>query len=228
VKRHILCLLLCTAFGAVHAAPSIDPLLQSAVNAQPMDQHAVVITYHDKPDSSDLLALSLAGITGGYVLNELPMVLTKVNRSQFDTLKGTARIASLYANRIYEPMTNASREFIGQGALQRDTQVTAANGGLPVSGKGIGVAIIDTGLDATHFDHQLGNNVVQNVYFPMGDIDPVLCLVHDIVLGGCLTLPAGFVPPIGLEGQPFTDVEGGHGTFVAGVVGGTGETSGIF
>jgi subtilisin family serine protease len=228
VKRHILCLLLCTAFGAVHAAPSIDPLLQSAVNAQPMDQHAVVITYHDKPDSSDLLALSLAGITGGYVLNELPMVLTKVNRSQFDTLKGSARIASLYANRIYEPMTNASREFIGQGALQRDTQVTAANGGLPVSGKGIGVAIIDTGLDATHFDHQLGNNVVQNVYFPMGDIDPVLCLAHDIVLGGCLTLPAGFVPPIGLEGQPFTDVEGGHGTFVAGVVGGTGETSGSF
>ncbi|HSU26110.1 MAG TPA: S8 family serine peptidase, partial [Pyrinomonadaceae bacterium] len=81
-----------------------------------------------------------------------------------------------------------------------------------VSGKNVGIAYVDTGLDATHPDLQLGQNVAQNVYFATADVptDP----------------PAGFVPIVPVENSPMTDIEGGHGTFGAGVAAGTGAASG--
>lgn len=228
MRRLIVGSILFAVAGALHAAPSIDSALQALMDEAPLEVHPIVVTYEQHPASNELVALQSLGITGGVVLQELPMVLIQVNKVQFDQLKGRSGILSLYANRVYQPLTNASREFIGQAALMRDRAVTAANGGFPVSGKGVGVAVIDTGLDAAHGDHALGDNVVQNVYFPMGDLDPVLCVVHDIVVGGCLTPPVDFVPPVFLEDQPFTDVEGGHGTFVSGVIGATGAQSGNF
>ena len=81
-----------------------------------------------------------------------------------------------------------------------------------MSGKNIGVAHIDTGIDATHPDLTLGENVIQNVLFPTAEVP--------------LNLPPEFIPILPIENQPLTDVEGGHGTFGAGVTAGTGEASG--
>lgn len=198
----------------VARAASVDPELSAAVDAAPLGLTPVVITYDHAPTAFDLNFLTLMGIPGGVVLNELPMVLTVVNSSQLDALQQRSGVVSLYSNRVYEPYLNASRKFVGLEALRADVEVTAANGGLPVSGRGIGVAVIDTGIDATHPDLQLGNNVVQNVFFPLAEVpeEP----------------PAGFIPPIYIEDMPLTDVEGGHGTFVAGNIGATGQASGGF
>ena len=86
------------------------------------------------------------------------------------------------------------------------------NQGLPVSGKNIGVAYIDTGIDATHPDLVLGQNVAQNVYFASADV--------------MVELPSGFLPVVPVENVPISDVEGGHGTFGAAVTAGTGAASG--
>src|SRR4029079_2688050 len=80
-----------------------------------------------------------------------------------------------------------------------------------VTGKNIGVSYIDTGIDATHPDLQLGQNVAQNVYYATADL-PV-------------EPPAGFLPVVPVENVPITDIEGGHGTFGAGVTAGTGVAS---
>ena len=77
------------------------------------------------------------------------------------------------------------RTITGIESLVRDSQVTTANGGLPVSGKSIGIAYVDTGLDATHPDLQLGQSVAQNVYFATADAPA--------------DLPAGFVPIVPVE-----------------------------
>ena len=212
----------------LQAAPSVDPQLDAAFRAEPSSLQPVVITYAATPAAADIKTLELIGLRGGYVLDELPMVLTVASRTQLGQLESLPNVVSLYANRLYRPLTNASREFIGQRALLRDAEVRAANGGLPVTGRGVGVAVIDTGLDATHGDLQLGNNVVQNVYFGFGDLDPVLCFTLSETTGSCPDLPREFAGPVYLEDQPMTDVEGGHGTFVSGVVGATGFHSGDF
>jgi subtilisin family serine protease len=205
--------LLAFAPPAAHAAPvSIDARLLQQVNALPLGLTPVIITYDHQPTSSDLLGLRTLGILGGVKLQQLPVVLTAVTRAQFQSLRNKPGIVSLYANRTMRLFTNESRGFIGVNAMQSDAAVTAANGGLPVSGKDVGVAYVDTGIDATHPDLQLGQNVAQNVFFPLAEVPA--------------EIPSGFVPPIGIENNPMTDVEGGHGTFGAAVVAGTGEGSG--
>lgn len=214
MKFLIAFVLLLAPLSMALAAPSVDPKLEAALAAAPLKPEAAIITYERRPGATELARLSAAGVSGGVVLNELPMVLTLVNKAQLSAIRAQPGVLSVYGNRIYQPYTNASRGFIGQEALMRDREVTFANGGLPVSGKGVGVALIDTGIDATHRDLELGSKVVQNVLFPLAEVpaDP----------------PAGFGAPIALENQPISDAEGGHGTFVSGVIGATGASSGNF
>ncbi|MBA3784010.1 MAG: S8 family serine peptidase [Acidobacteria bacterium] len=196
------------------AAPSVDRLLQQQITAAPLESKPVVITFDRKPTSADFLFLKSLGIIGGQVLRELPIILTKINANQFNVLKTKSGIRSLYANHIFRAFDSQSNKFIGVSKLETDSEVTTRNGGLPVSGKNIGVAYVDTGIDATHPDLKLGENVVQNVIFPTAEAP--------------LNLPPEFIPILPVENQPMTDIEGGHGTFGAGVLAGTGAASGGF
>lgn len=202
------------AASAALAAPSVDPDLTAALDENPLGTEDVIITFAHRPGHSDFTALTLAGVDGGLVLQNLPMVLTSVTQAELTRVAAMPGVVSVYGNETFELYDNVSREFIGQQALLRDREVTFINGGVPVSGKGVGVAVVDTGIDATHADLQLGENVVQNVLFPLA-LAP-------------LEFPTGFVAPIFVENAPINDVEGGHGTFVAGNIGATGQSSGGF
>jgi subtilisin family serine protease len=207
-----LLLLIITANCLVSAAVSIDKLLVTQTSAAPLSLTPVIITYDHKPTSTDFNALKLIGITGGRYLQQLPIVLTLITKAQFDALKTRSGIRSLYANHTFKLFDLESRTISGVEDLIRDMAVTSINGGLPVSGKNVGIAYVDTGIDATHPDLQLGQNVAQNVYFATAEI-PV-------------EPPAGFLPIVPVENSPITDVEGGHGTFGAAVAAGTGAASG--
>ena len=193
------------------AAPSVDGLLAARINASPLSLTPVVITFDHSVTSNDFLMLQSLGIRGGRYTQALPIVLTSINRTQFNALKTKPGVRSLYANRTFRLLDLEGRTITGIENLIRDSQVTALNNGLPVSGKNIGVSYIDTGIDATHPDLQLGQNVIQNVYYATADL-PV-------------EPPAGFLPVVPVENVPITDVEGGHGTFGAGVTAGTGAAS---
>jgi subtilisin family serine protease len=193
------------------AAPSVDSLLAAKITASPLSLTPVVITFDHTVTNNDFLMLQSLGIVGGRYTKALPIVLTSINRTQFNALKTKSGIRSLYANRTFRLLDFEGRTITGIENLIRDTQVTALNNGLPVTGKNIGVSYIDTGIDATHPDLQLGQNVAQNVYYATADL-PV-------------EPPAGFLPVVPVENVPITDIEGGHGTFGAGVTAGTGVAS---
>jgi subtilisin family serine protease len=199
------------AFVSAVAAPSVDGLLAARINASPLSLTPVVITFDHSVTNSDFLMLQSLGIRGGHYTKALPIVLTSINRTQFNALKAKPGVRSLYANRMFRLLDLEGRTITGIENLIRDGQVTALNNGLPVTGKNIGVSYIDTGIDATHPDLQLGQNVIQNVYYATADL-PV-------------EPPAGFLPVVPVENVPITDVEGGHGTFGAGVTAGTGAAS---
>jgi serine protease AprX len=85
------------------------------------------------------------------------------------------------------------------------------------TGKGIGIAILDSGLDGLYNpDLQYPAHTVQNVKF--------LGSMKDLVT------PSDSTPNVGadlfVENVPNTDVTGGHGTHVSGIIGATGAGSG--
>src|SRR6185436_20441380 len=187
------------------AAPTVDSLLATRISTSPLSLTPVVITYDHSVTNTDFLMLQSLGILGGRYTKALPIVLTSINRTQFTALKAKPGVRSLYANRTFRLLDFEGRTITGIENLIRDGQVTALNNGLPVTGKGIGVSYIDTGVDATHPDLQ--ENVAQNVYFATADLP--------------IEPPAGFLPVVPVENVPISDIEGGHGTFGAGVTAGT-------
>jgi len=86
---------------SIFAAPSIDGLLNTQVNASPLSLTPVIITFDHKPSSGDFLMLRSLGITGGRYMAQLPIVLTSINRTQFNVLKTKSGIRSMYANRTF-------------------------------------------------------------------------------------------------------------------------------
>ncbi|MBI2833539.1 MAG: S8 family serine peptidase [Acidobacteria bacterium] len=199
------------------SGPTVDPLLHQQVNQAPLSTTSVVITYDHQPGATDFAVLTSLGIRGGTVLSRLPMILAAIDKSQLRALGARPEIRSLYANRRMSLMTNESRPFIGLSALLEDDEVIDLNGGSAISGKEVSIAYVDTGIDATHPDLQLGQNVVQNVLFPLAEYSATE-----------MPLDSSFVPIVAIENQPFTDAEGGHGTFGAAVTAGTGQASGEF
>jgi serine protease AprX len=133
-----------------------------------------------------------------------------------------------------KPFTNESRRFIGATQMMADREVQLANTqnpGLPISGKGIGIGYIDTGIDATHADLQYGTKTVQNVIQPHSETtvgDGGLLIGIGINIFDEAYFATGFNPPIYIENQLHSDVESGHGTHGSAVAAGTGVQSGGF
>ena len=207
-----------TRYFATHAAGATVP---------------VVITYSRKPGAAEFSRLQLSGITKGFATRELPMVIADLSAVQLAAVSRQPGVVSVYGNRLLKTFTNASRTFIGVPQMTADTQVTKANRsnpGFPISGRGIGIGYIDTGVDATHKDLAYGKKTVQNVIQPLSETvvgDGGLVVGVGVSVGDILH-GTGFVPPIYLENQQMSDVESGHGTHGAAVAAGSGEQSGNF
>ena len=149
------------------------------------------------------------GITKGLTLNELPIAGILATKSQIDQLAKNDQVLSIYLNKKLQYENAEATDITGVDQVRTDDNMRKLNGGLPVTGKGIGVVINDSGVDGTHQDLEYGSHLVQNVL-------------------GATNLHAldAMMPITYIENVPNTDTSSGHGTHVAGIVGGTGEMSG--
>ena len=188
---------------------SVDPELAVLLNRATDDSNIdAVIVYHHLPTDADLADLQNLGVLGGTRYHTLPMIAVTTTRSRIATISHLPSVRSIYGNRTFQWNLDATaRGITTVDQVKRNNDLTNANHGLPISGRGVTVAVLDTGVDGTHAD--LAGRVVQN-----------LKLVDTQSLG------LGFNYPILSTNLPDTDQVYGHGTFVAGVIAGTGQQSG--
>ena len=191
---------------------SIDPELAALLNHLP-DSSAinVFVTFHHMPADSDLDDLRAVGVLGGTRFHNLPMVLINATKNQVVAISALPSVRSLYSNKTFEFFTHDTREITGQSQVTTDATLTARNGGLPLSGRDVTVAVLDTGIDATHPDLAPGAQVVGNV--------------RTLDFQGTAS---DFTYPAVAEGMLNSDLTMGHGTFVAGVIAGSGSASGRY
>jgi serine protease AprX len=154
-----------------------------------------VVTYDSLPSSSDVSALNNLGLETK-TFSKLPMIAVKGTKLEITSLLSSSLDAvSVYYNKDLTFLMKDSRKLIGAERVWNE---------LGYTGKGTTVAVIDSGIDATHADLPFGEEkVVQNVKFLVG---------QDIFSEDATYL----------ENVQNTDTSSGHGTHVAGTIAGLG------
>lgn len=213
-KTIFLTLMICCVFGATTLAATLSPKLSSNLNQ--LADHAsigvVIVAFQTSNGLNDshLNLLRGVGVSKGRSLQQLGMVAFPATAGQVRILAANSAVRSIWSNDRLSYYDNQTRTLAGVDRVRNDRQFTITNGGLPVSGKGnFSVVINDSGIDATHDDLKFGDHVIQNVQL-LTDTDTV----------------AGFTSLQAVENLPDTDLNIGHGTHCAGIVGGTGQNSG--
>lgn len=190
---------------------SLDPELAMLLNTDSLTDDSninAVIVYHKMPTDDDIRDLQRIGILGGTRYRALPMIAVTGTRDQITQISKLPAVRSIYGNRTLQSNIDPIvRSVTGEDRALRDSDLTQKNGGLPLSGRNITVAVLDTGVDGTHSD--ISGRVVQNVK-----------------LADTQSASVGFTYPTAVENLPNTDQVYGHGTFVAGVIAGNGTRSG--
>ncbi|QPG06041.1 S8 family serine peptidase [Salinimonas marina] len=189
-------------------AKTFDQTLAESLLAAPNELQQVIVTFEGNgPASNEQLdAIKALGIDAGVSMQALPIVGIMATKAQVDALYQRDDVVSVWNNDALVLENHESTQITGVQALRADQDLR--NHGIPYSGRGIGVVVNDSGVDGTHSDLAFGDHVVQNVMAQLN-----LASFSDL-------LPITYQ-----ENVANTDIAGGHGTHVAGTVGGNGAKS---
>jgi subtilisin family serine protease len=196
------------ALSPLADAATLGPYLSEMLpGLGPNEPVEVIVTFpgDDAPTPEQVAILQSLGLKG-VTLRSLPMAGVVANRAQIEALAARDDVRSVYWNAPLAWENEVETALTGVDRLRSDPNLRSM--GLPYSGRGIGVLVNDSGIDGTHPDLKYPQHVVQNV-------------AAQTNLRSFTTL----APITYLENMPNTDIGGGHGTHVAGTVGGTGAAS---
>ena len=137
---------------------SVDPDLAMAINNATDDSNInAVIAFHRYPSQTDLDQLRSIGIIGGTLYKVLPMVMVTTSRAHLIAASHLAQVRSIYGNRTLNWNSDPYFKTTQAPRVSTDRDLQAANQGMPVSGRNVTVAILDTGINTQHND--LAGNV---------------------------------------------------------------------
>ncbi|HEX8351512.1 MAG TPA: S8 family serine peptidase, partial [Pyrinomonadaceae bacterium] len=188
---------------------SFDPELASTLDALTDDSNVnAAVVYHRPVTDADIAELKALGVRGGTRFRALPVVVVTTSKRRLVEVSKLRSVRYVSKNRTLEWNADDSRSQTGLLRVRQDEDLRRASGVGSFQGNGVTVAVIDTGLDSTHPD--LSNRVLRNV--KLADLQGANLL--------------DFVAPVNVETLPDTDQLSGHGTFVGGIIAGSGSSSG--
>lgn len=185
-------------------APSIDPALTAQLAAGPAP---VVITTWTRAE------LSLLGRLGivGFELRALPMAFATITQAQLDQLRAAPEVRSVWSNEAFS-VVQAESTYVVK-AREAWTSFGA-------TGKGVELAVIDTGIDGLHADADNLVEFCESQQSATNENVTVFCSPFDPATGNAG--PAGATNQARLDS---TDDQG-HGSHVSGTMAGSGDASG--
>jgi serine protease AprX len=188
------------------ASARIDPELAAGLNLASTTPVVVIVNFDPARTSSATLSGALQGL-GAQVMRfkHLSMVVATVLPSQVASIAEMPGVEGVYDN-------GTERLLLRESVQSIRADVAYAAG---FTGAGVGVAIMDSGVNGLNPDVGFPAKTVANVKFVANFAD--------------LTEDDG-TPRVGgelfVENLPNTDNTSGHGTHVAGIVAGTGASTG--
>jgi serine protease AprX len=184
--------------------PLLEQLLPITAATEPLE---VIVSFEgDQPLSNAqqqrLAALGLTGIT----LRSLPIAGVRATPAQINALLALDDVRSVFLNAPLDYENREATALTGVDRLRTDRNYRS--NGVPFSGRGVGVLVNDSGVDGTHNDLKYPQHVKQNVLAQTN-----------------LQSWSNLAPITYVEDVANTDIAGGHGTHVAGTIGGNGAQS---
>lgn len=185
---------------------ALDPALASLATG---DTAEVILNYDETLTTvSDLTNAVLALGAGVIQFKNLSMLAALATPAQITAIQSLPGIQSIYLNKQLRYLNYEGAQAIGADQVHD----------MGVTGKGIGIAILDSGVDGTRADLEYGTKTVANVkyvanvrdaYYFQGNINK--------------TIKKGAA--IFVENVPNSETSMGHGTHVAGTAAGYGVSS---
>jgi len=198
------------------AAPNrtVDPALTAALaTVTPSDRLVVIVNYDGTVTTSDAMSAAIMNVGSGVIqFRNLDLVAALATPAEITAIGALPGVQGVYANKqlTWETaMLHESVPTIRADAVQ-------ASG---ITGKGIGIAILDSGIDGLYNpDLHYPDKTVQNV--------KVLFNLTDLfTFKGSINKTAK-AADLFVENLPNSETSVGHGTHVAGITAGLGTASG--
>jgi subtilisin family serine protease len=177
----------------VEAALADEQMVRVIVALHPLEAGAAQAEQIAQSQESVAHALAPADFNVVQQFQNLPGLVGEVTPAGLAALRQQPEVAAIALDLPVEAADfSASAIFIHADAVQRD---------FGLSGAGVNVAVLDTGVDTAHVD-----------------------LASSLISQHCFNRNGGCPPVNGVEGDSAQD-ENGHGTHVAGIIAGRGQTS---
>lgn len=180
------------------SVPLDDALTEALATAVPNDELVVVAGATTVPGPVLVGTLEALGLDV-VPFTELPSLALRGTPAEILAATSVSGLTGMWLNRPLETALAQSVALIGADEVH-----TAPD--LGYTGAGVAVAVLDSGIEATHPDLEFGTKTIQNVK----------------ILGNQHIFEE---PTFAVEDVPDTDTTTGHGTHVAGIVAGDGTAS---